>query len=199
MLFSTRVGVSLHPPKQSLDGVLRWRRQCLGSLAVMCHSNYESVTFWATLVGTVVAAASAVISIVALLVARSSLSLAKMVAEQEQRDWKQRKWFDLYFAASEAYDVFEHFQTQYKSTDSEEEYGMDLNNLMFLFRKVGAMAVVFPKGSPIGELVSSFAVFKDRNEAFSRERLKTVFDAVEGLREKAWIYPTVLECGRMKL
>jgi len=46
-----------------------------------------------------VAVASLVGSLVALAIAKSTLTLAKQVAEHEQRDWMQRKWFDLFDAA----------------------------------------------------------------------------------------------------
>jgi len=159
----------------------------------MWHVNHEMATFWATMVGVLVALASLGLSVVALRVAKSSLSLAEQVAEQEQKDWKQRKWFDLYFQASDFYDHLERYRTlyQYRSyvTTQDQE---DWNELMFLIRRAHSMAVVFPKTPAIDELLAATAVFKDSHEAFSRERLEKVFDAVQNLREKALVHPSVL-------
>jgi len=54
------------------------------------------------------------------------------------------------------------------------------------------MAVVFPKTPAIDELLAATAVFKDSHEAFSQERLDKLFDAVQNLREKALVHPSVL-------
>lgn len=167
----------------------------------MCQINHESATFWATMVATFVALASLGLSVVALRVAKSSdsvakssLSLAEQVAEQEQKDWKQRKWFDLYFQASEFYDHLERYQTLYQNrklvTAQDEQ---DWNELMFLIRRAHSMAVVFPQTPAIDELIKATAVFGDTPlEAFSKDRLKAVFEAVQGLREKALVHPTIL-------
>ena len=74
---------------------------------------YESATFWLTVVGTLVAVASPVGSLVALAIAKSTLTLAKQVAEYEQRDWMQRKWFDLFDAAENFRTLLERFQVKY--------------------------------------------------------------------------------------
>lgn len=159
----------------------------------MWHINHESATFWATMVGTAVALASLGLSVVALWVARSSLLLAEQVAEQEQKDWKQRKWSDLYLQASEFYDHLERYQTLYQHrrmvTTQDQE---DWNELMFLIRRAHSMATVFPKTPAIDELFAATAVFKDSHQAFSKDRLEKVFDAVQNLREKALVHPSVL-------
>jgi hypothetical protein len=54
------------------------------------------------------------------------------------------------------------------------------------------MAVVFPINPEIQEFLNASAVFKDRNEAFSTERLEKIKNAVDGLREKALLGPEVL-------
>jgi hypothetical protein len=160
----------------------------------MCHLNYESATFLATVVGTVVAVASLVGSLVALAIAKSSLSLAKQVAEQERRDWKQRKWFDLYFQASEFYDHLDRFQTVYEhKVIRDAEDTKDWNELMFFIRRAHNMAAVFPKTPAIDELFAATAVFSDQREAVSKERLAKIANAVHGLREKALVDTTVLD------
>jgi hypothetical protein len=148
--------------------------------------NYESISFW-------VAIGSFLTSVAAVLIARSSLSQAKQVADRDRRDWSQRKWFDLYFKANEVYDSLDRFQTLYDAAaPCTTEFQKDWNDLMFLIREVHAMALVFPKNSVIDEILSCTAVFKDRAEALSKCRLKKVFNAVEGIRQKALVDPTVL-------
>jgi hypothetical protein len=53
------------------------------------------------------------------------------------------------------------------------------------------MAVVFPQNPAIQAFLSSTAVFKDE-KTVSEERLSKVFDAVELVRQKALIHPTIL-------
>jgi hypothetical protein len=163
-------------------------------LMAMYHVNHESAAFWATIVGTFLSVASMLVSIVALSVARSSLALASQVAEQEQIDWKQRKWFDLYFGASEFYSHLERYQTVYEHRQLRTEDDVkDWNEMMFLIRRVQAMAVVFPKTAAIDEFIAATSVFSDQREAFSKERLKIIFDAVYNLGKKAAVHSSVLE------
>src|SRR5215469_5500814 len=112
------------------------------------NSKLESVS-----VG--LAAASLVVSIAAAWIARSSLSQAKQVADRDRRDWKQRKWFDLYLKANEAYDALDRLQTLYAEgvATGTEEFGRDWNNVILLFRELHTMATVFPKNSAIDELL----------------------------------------------
>lgn len=148
--------------------------------------NYESVSLC-------VAIASFLASVAAALIARSSLSQAKQVADRDRRDWKQRKWFDLYFKANEVHDSLDRFQTLYDdATPCTAEFQKDWNNLMFLIRQVHAMALVFPRNLATDELLSCTAAFKDRAEALSKSRLAKVFNAVEGVRQRALVDPTVL-------
>jgi hypothetical protein len=147
------------------------------------------------LVSILLSAASVLIGVVAALVAKSSLSQAKQVADRDKRDWRQRKWFDLYLQMNEAYDFFDEFQTKHKGTHptswglQEEE---DWNHLMNLIRKVHAMAMVFPPNPVIDKLVLATAVFSDKLEALSENRLKTMLDAMDDLRMQAIIDPNVL-------
>jgi len=70
------------------------------------HLNYESTSLW-------VAVVSLALSIVACLIGWSFVSQAIQVAERDRKDWKQRKWFDLYFSASEIYDSLDRFSCAY--------------------------------------------------------------------------------------
>jgi len=171
--------------------VYKWRAAGTGR-AVMIGSSamYQAITYEFS--SLVVAVASLFASVAAIWIARSSLSQAKQVADRDQRDWKQRKWFDLYFKADEAYDALERFQALYTSTSSpgwgEEEWEREWNDLMRVMRGVHRMALVFPKNSAIDELLACTAVFKDEEQAVSNERLSKLFDAVEGVRQKALIW-----------
>jgi hypothetical protein len=148
--------------------------------------NY-AISFW-------VAIASFLTSVAAVLIAWSSLSQAKQVADRDRRDWRQRKWFDLYFKANEVYDSLDHFQTLYSDATpctEESQKEKDWNRMMFITRQVQTMALVFPKNSVADEFLSS-ALFKDPAEALSKSRLNKVFNALEGIRQEALVDPAVL-------
>ena len=139
--------------------------------------------------------ASLLLSLAATFIARSSLSQARQVADREKRDWKQRKWYDLYFQLSETYDFFDWFQTEYKSTNPAswgDQEIRDWNRLMNLFRKVHTTAMVFPPNPVIDKLVLATAVFSDKLEALSDNRLKSVLDVMDDVRMEALVDPGVL-------
>ncbi|MGA9802042.1 MAG: hypothetical protein WBQ19_17765 [Terriglobales bacterium] len=144
--------------------------------------SYQSITL-AAAIGSLLAGVAAV------LVAKSSLSQAKQVADRELKDWKQRKWFDLYFRADEAYDALERFQALYPSpADVLTEKGKkEWNDLMRVMRAVHRMAVVFPKHPAIEDFLASTAIFKDMKLALSAEQRQKIFDAVDKIREHALI------------
>jgi hypothetical protein len=152
--------------------------------------NYESVSLW-------VAVASLALSIAACLIAWSSLRQAMQAAEADRKDWKQRKWFDLYFAASGVHTDLDRFQAKYvfgNSAYSQDQRNRDINDLMATIRKVHAMAAVFPRAQAITDMIDATAAFKDTDrEVGSKDRLKKIFDAVEGLRQRALMDTSVLE------
>jgi hypothetical protein len=148
--------------------------------------NYESISLW-------IAVASLVVSVAAAWIAQSSLSQAKLVAERDQRDWKQRKWFDLYFTASEFHDSLAHFQALYDESAVEaREFQRDRNELMFLLRRMYSMAVVFPQDPAITALMKCAIGLREPAQALSAERLHKFSDAVEGLRQKALVTDTAV-------
>ena len=67
-----------------------------------------------------VAIASVLASVAAAWIAKSSLSQAKQVADRDQRDWKQRKWADMYLKADETYDALDRFHILSGSWDTDE-------------------------------------------------------------------------------
>ena len=155
--------------------------------------NYE---LWIAVASLVVAIVAVFVAIGANRIAKSSLSQAMQVAERDQRDWRQRKWFDLYFKTNQAYDSLERFQVLYENRPSDpsglEELKRDWNALMFLMRELHAMAVVFPKNVAIDGLFAATAVFKNPEEALSQDVREKILDAMEAIRQKALVEPTVL-------
>ena len=151
--------------------------------------SYDSVSL-------AVAIASLIASVAAALIAKSSLSQAEQVAERDKRDWQQRKWFELYFKATEAYDFLDYFQKTYGSPAEPNwgtnEWQQDWNKLMFKIREAHSMAVVFPKDAAIDALFDATAVFKNPEEAASPERLQAILDSTEGLRTKSLVDASIL-------
>jgi hypothetical protein len=128
--------------------------------------------------------------------AAESLRQAKDVAERELADWRQSKWLELYFRASEMCDALEHFQKVHKPEFGEYRYSepmaSDYNRFIFLNRKCLTMAVVFPKNDAVDKLAVAAAAFREWEEIFSKERLKVIAEAVQDIRELALLHPTVL-------
>lgn len=144
----------------------------------------------------IVSIASLLAGIAAVWIASSSLSQARLVAEREQREWRQRKWFDLYFKADEAYDALDHFRIKYPNSSSPDwgsvQWHNDWNDLMRVMRTVNRMAVVFPKNAATDALFASTAVFSNPVEALSKDRLQQLLDACEKLRQNALVDSSVL-------
>jgi hypothetical protein len=130
-----------------------------------------------------------------LLRAEDSIQQAKQIADRDQRDWRQRKWFDLYLKASEAYDALESFQIRCLDSNylATGEWKRGINDLVGLFRRVHAMALVFPVNPVVTELCLSTAAFTGLEEVRSKDRLERIFDVLDKLREKALVDTTVLE------
>lgn len=162
----------------------------IGCVAMHGTISYEPVSL-------AIAIAALLASAAATLIARSSLSQAKQVADRDQKDWKQRKWFDLYFKADEAYDALDRFQALYPSTSSPgwntAEMQRESHDLMRTMRAVHRVAVVFPQNPVIQSLFDATAAFENMDEATSKDRLSKVFDAVEGIRQKALVDASVLD------
>jgi hypothetical protein len=125
-----------------------------------------------------------------------SLRQTKDVAERELADWRQSKWFELYFRASEMCDTLERFQKMHKLEAKEYMYSepiaTDYNNFIFLNRRCLTMAAVFPKNDAVDKLATVSAAFRNYEEVFSVERLRLIADAVQDIRELALLHPAVL-------
>lgn len=152
------------------------------------------------IVNLALALASLAVAVWAVFIARSSLKQAEQVAAQERRDWVQRQWFELYFKADEFYDALDRFQQKYGTLDQTLRgmVGLELDALMMQVRRLHSTAVVFPQNPTVKQLFDATAVFADKNEAFSGERLEMIFEAVEALRQNALVDPSVLEVTQSK-
>lgn len=154
--------------------------------------NWHSVP---TALSLLLSRASLVLAWWAVLVARSSLKQAKLVAERDQRDWRQRKWFDLYFEVNEACDLLDRFLTQYGGLSPRSmtpAQTVEWNDVMHRVRRTHAMALVFPKNPAIDALLKS-TVFNDPADAVSKQALQKMLDAMECLRQKALVDAGVLD------
>jgi hypothetical protein len=147
------------------------------------------------MLSTLLSVASLLLSLAATFIAGSSLSQARRVANRDRQDWRQRRWFDLYFQLSETYDFFDWFQTEYKSTNPSSWGDIEIrdwNRLMNLFRRVHTTAMVFPPNPVIDKLVLATAVFSDQQESLSDNRLKSVLDVMDDVRMEALVDRGVL-------
>jgi hypothetical protein len=133
------------------------------------------------------------VAISSLVVAIAAFVVARKTMKDAEEDWKQRKWFDLYFKADEAYNELDYYRTAYSGQPIPKtpEQASDWNKLMFLIRQAHSMATVFPKTEAIDKLFAA-TDFGDPAGAFDPGRLKTFMDAVEALRQKALIKPSIL-------
>ena len=75
--------------------------------------SYDALSMW-------VSVASLAVAVLAFWIGVRSLRIADKSLTQAVKDWRQSKWFDLYFAGNEAYDFLDEFQAKHcgKSPDS---------------------------------------------------------------------------------
>jgi hypothetical protein len=134
------------------------------------------------------------VAIASLIVAAASFVIARKTLKDAEEDWRQRKWFDLYLKADEAYNALDRYQTIYKGSSAivTVQQENDWNDLMFLVRLVHSMAAVFPRNPDIDKLFSSTDSFTEPANAFQGDRLPNLLEASEGLRKRALIKPSVL-------
>lgn len=107
----------------------------------------------------VITVASLVVSIVSVLNAKTALTQGKQVAEREQREWRERKWVEMYLKANEVYDALDRFRVL-SGAWSDEERDREWNYLMSVIRSAHAMALVFPINPALEAFLESTAVFK---------------------------------------
>jgi hypothetical protein len=150
-----------------------------------------------------VSIASLVIAIAATFIAWASLAESKLMTEQGKQtaarahaDWAQQKWFDLYFKADQAFNALEHFQTENQGCNTAAlfpEQKEKYNQLIHIIREAHTMAVVFPKSAAIDALFASTKFSNFWGDVLPKERLKSLGDALELLRQKALMDQSVLD------
>lgn len=129
---------------------------------------------------------------IAAVLAKQSIDEAKRVADRDRSDWKQRRWFELYFEAEKAYDSLAQLQAQYADgpplhhTDEWNKYASEVNALTLMMRRVHSLAAVFPVMPEVTTLFLN-SVFPNENDYLSEARKNSLFDAVEGIRQRALI------------
>jgi len=150
---------------------------------------------WPSLSGGV-AVANLIVAIIAMYLGWLALKIARRTMQDAEEDWKHRKWYDLYFKAAEAYDLLDRYRTLYSvgqgrvaPTQAMED---SWNDLMMHVRVCHTMSTVFPKNRDIDDLHEATKFSKDEY-VYDNERFKKFGDAVEGLRQKALLKPSVLE------
>lgn len=127
-------------------------------------------------------------------IAGDTLTITKQSVELARIDWAKQKWFDLYFKADQAYNALEEYQALYRGCNPgicTLEQQKDHNKLMDILREACTMAAVFPKNRAIDALFQCIN-FTSVIDALSKERLKTLSDALELLRQKALVDKDVL-------
>src|SRR5229473_2109454 len=89
------------------------------------HTHHSVLKFLATLDW---------VSIASFFVAVASFVIARATLKEAKEDWKQRKWFDLYFSTDEAYNALDRYQTLYTGQPYVQtpQQVYDWNKLMFL-------------------------------------------------------------------
>jgi len=167
-------------------------------------SDLDWTTLRLSIASLFVAIVSFVASLVSAAIANWSRKDAKRIADRAHDEWAQQKWFDLYFLTNSAYDAMEKLQADCNIQDSRllsirggGNYSDRANVVICLFREIQAMAMVFPQCATIDLLCAATSGFSD--DPFdprglrSKERLKTLMDAMNDMREKALVDSSVLK------
>jgi hypothetical protein len=167
-------------------------------------SDFDWTTLRLSIASLVVAIVSFVSSLVSAAIANSSRRDAQRIADRAHDEWAQQKWFDLYFSTNSAYDAMEKLQKdcivqtgRIISIAGGGNFSDRANVVVFLFREIQAMAMVFPKCTTIDILCAATSGFVDDpldpKGLLSKERLKNLMDAMNDIREKALVDSSVLK------
>lgn len=161
-------------------------------------SDFDWTTLRLSIASLVIAIVSFASSLVSAVIANWSRKDAKRIADSAHDEWAQQKWFDLYFSTNSAYDAMEKLQKdcivqtgRIISIAGGGNYPDRANVVIFLFREIQAMAMVFPQCATIDMLCAATSRFgddpHDPNGLLSKERLKNLMDAMNDIREKALV------------
>jgi len=138
--------------------------------------------------------ASIAIGWISIRLTKEALRTTKQVADRSREDWRQQKWFDLYLESNTAYDLLDRFQHVANTLGgvSPTDIQSALDHAVLQFRKVNALAMVFPVCGEIDALCNATSGITGQADANSQERLKRILDASEGIRVKALMDADIL-------
>jgi hypothetical protein len=153
---------------------------------------------WMSISGVFVAAVSLWVAIRALNVSNETLAVARKTLQDADEDWAQRKWFDLYMKADEAFNLLYRFRQVHPAVGSMNpaQQTQDWNLVILTIRQAHTMALVFPKNAAIDKFLAATSVFGDMQHGYDRDYLKEFLDANEDLRDMAKLKPEVLNQPR---
>src|SRR5258708_319939 len=159
--------------------------------------DYESYAFWVTVaslaVAVIVSAASLYLAWVSVRISQSSLNLTKEIAERDQRDWTQRKWFDLFDAAEDFHTLLERFQVKYEKRLTTNEFENDVHELTFAARRTLRFASVFPQNPTVDAFFTCVRKWNLEKNLFSKEMRADYANAIEGFRQEATVPAEVIQ------
>jgi hypothetical protein len=135
------------------------------------------------------------IALGSLAVAGAAFVVAWVTLREAEDDWRQMKWFDLYFRADEGYNALEKYQTVHAGLLKVQtaQQATDWNDLMFQIRLIHTTALVFPQNADVDNLIASTSAFQNPANAFDPHRLPQMMKAIQGLRDRAKLKQKVLK------
>lgn len=146
-----------------------------------------SLSDWVGIANLVAAVGAIAVAVRALVVARSTLTDA-------EENWRQQKWFDLYAKADQAHSMLLRYRQIYPKEYQDQSLGarQEWNALVTLFFEAYTMAGCFPTNAAIDDLLAATGSFTDPKSAYDEQRFAKLGGAVEELRQKALLKPSVL-------
>ena len=154
--------------------------------------SYDLVFLYVAVASLVVALASLAVAVVATRIAKSSLTCTRQIADRDERIWAQRQWFDLLLKAEHARNLWERIQSVYEGPLRTSEFERDSHDLILAMRETLTYASVIPVNPAVDAFFNCVVKFKQGEGMFSQELLSEMINAVDGLRERALVHPSVL-------
>jgi len=150
-------------------------------------AKQQHLSDWVGIANLAAALGAIAVAVVALVIARHTLKDA-------EENWRQQKWFDLYAKADQAHCMLLRYRKIYPIAlqDQSLEARQEWNTLMALFLETHTMAGCFPKNAAVDALFAATSSFTDPKCAYDDERFNKLGDAVEELRLRALLRPSVL-------
>lgn len=150
---------------------------------------------------TKIALASLLIALASLCIAWNSVRIgknallqAKVDSDRAQRDWRQRKWFNLYVEADRAINLLEAFQIKYGKVSADSNtWKAEWESTVHQLRRVCSMGAVFPINPATDRFFAAAAAIPNPEWGLPKGCFDEVSEAVEDIRQKALVDPTVLD------